>query len=66
MSLPDSKTGQFSRRRLFGAVGTGAALVGVGAIAGHATASGAEVPTSDVVEFRGDLVCEKRSYVMNR
>ncbi|OZD81392.1 deferrochelatase/peroxidase EfeB [Rhodococcus sp. 05-339-2] len=54
MSLPDSKTGQFSRRRLFGAVGTGAALVGVGAIAGHATASGAEVPTSDVVEFRGD------------
>ncbi|OZC72585.1 deferrochelatase/peroxidase EfeB [Rhodococcus sp. 15-725-2-2b] len=54
MSLPDNKTGQFSRRRLFGAVGTGAALVGVGAIAGHATASGAEVPTSDVVEFRGD------------
>jgi deferrochelatase/peroxidase EfeB len=54
VSLPDSKTGQFSRRRLFGAVGTGAALVGVGAIAGHATASGAEVPTSDVVEFRGD------------
>ena len=54
MSLPDNKTGQFSRRRLFGAVGTGAALVGVGAIAGHATASGAEVPASDVVEFRGD------------
>ncbi|TFI40435.1 deferrochelatase/peroxidase EfeB [Rhodococcus sp. 1R11] len=54
MSLPDNKTGQFSRRRLFGAVGTGAALVGVGAIAGHATASGAEVPTSDVVDFRGD------------
>ncbi|MEU3472703.1 iron uptake transporter deferrochelatase/peroxidase subunit [Rhodococcus sp. NPDC006774] len=54
MSLQDNKTGQFSRRRLFGAVGTGAALVGVGAIAGHATASGAEVPTSDVVEFRGD------------
>lgn len=54
MSLPDNKTGHFSRRRLFGAVGTGAALVGVGAIAGHATASGAEVPTSDVVEFRGD------------
>ncbi|OZF38622.1 deferrochelatase/peroxidase EfeB [Rhodococcus sp. 14-2496-1d] len=54
MSLPDNKTGQFSRRRLFGAVGTGAALVGVGAIAGHATASGAEAPASDVVEFRGD------------
>jgi deferrochelatase/peroxidase EfeB len=54
VSLQDNKTGQFSRRRLFGAVGTGAALVGVGAIAGHATASGAEVPTSDVVEFRGD------------
>ncbi len=54
MSLQDNKTGQFSRRRLFGAVGTGAALVGVGAIAGHTTASGAEVPTSDVVEFRGD------------
>ncbi|MDV6262914.1 iron uptake transporter deferrochelatase/peroxidase subunit [Rhodococcoides yunnanense] len=54
MSLPNNKTGQFSRRRLFGAVGTGAALVGVGAIAGHATASGAELPTSDVVEFRGD------------
>ena len=54
MSLQDNKTGQFSRRRLFGAVGTGAALVGVGAIAGHATASGAEVPTSNVVEFRGD------------
>lgn len=54
MSLQDNKTGQFSRRRLFGAVGTGAALVGVGAIAGHATASGAEVPTSGVVEFRGD------------
>ncbi|MDI6628580.1 MAG: iron uptake transporter deferrochelatase/peroxidase subunit [Rhodococcus sp. (in: high G+C Gram-positive bacteria)] len=54
MSLPDNKTGTFSRRRLFGAVGTGAALVGVGAIAGHATASGAEVPTSDVVEFRGE------------
>ncbi|OZD69930.1 deferrochelatase/peroxidase EfeB [Rhodococcus sp. 05-340-1] len=54
MSLQDSKNGQFSRRRLLGAVGTGAALVGVGAIAGHATASGAEVPTSDVVEFRGD------------
>lgn len=54
MSLPDNKIGQFSRRRLFGAVGTGAALVGVGAIAGHATASGAEVPASDVVEFRGD------------
>ncbi|MCZ4562895.1 iron uptake transporter deferrochelatase/peroxidase subunit [Rhodococcus sp. IEGM 1401] len=54
MSLQDNKTGQFSRRRLFGAVGTGAALVGVGAIAGHATASGAEVPTSDVVEFRGE------------
>jgi deferrochelatase/peroxidase EfeB len=54
VSLPDNKTGQFSRRRLFGAVGTGAALVGVGAIAGHATASGAEVPASDVVEFRGD------------
>ena len=53
MSLQDNKTGQFSRRRLFGAVGTGAALVGVGAFAGHATASGAEVP-SDVVEFRGD------------
>ncbi|AJW40340.1 Ferrous iron transport peroxidase EfeB [Rhodococcus sp. B7740] len=52
--MPDNKTGQFSRRRLFGAVGTGAALVGVGAIAGHATASGAEVPASDVVEFRGD------------
>ncbi|MFI8566406.1 iron uptake transporter deferrochelatase/peroxidase subunit [Rhodococcus sp. NPDC078407] len=54
MSLPDNKTGHFSRRRLFGAVGTGAALVGVGALAGHATASGAEVPTSDVVDFRGD------------
>ncbi|OZE37484.1 MULTISPECIES: iron uptake transporter deferrochelatase/peroxidase subunit [unclassified Rhodococcus (in: high G+C Gram-positive bacteria)] len=54
MSLPDNKTGTFSRRRLFGAVGTGAALVGVGALAGHATASGAEVPTSDVVEFRGE------------
>ncbi|KAA0927900.1 MULTISPECIES: iron uptake transporter deferrochelatase/peroxidase subunit [unclassified Rhodococcus (in: high G+C Gram-positive bacteria)] len=54
MSLQDNKTGQFSRRRLFGAVGTGAALVGVGAMAGHATASGAEVPTSDVVEFRGE------------
>ncbi|OZE23824.1 deferrochelatase/peroxidase EfeB [Rhodococcus sp. 05-2254-6] len=54
MSLQDNKTGQFSRRRLFGAVGTGAALVGVGALAGHATASGAEVPTSDVVEFRGE------------
>ncbi|MBY4212657.1 deferrochelatase/peroxidase EfeB [Rhodococcus fascians] len=54
MSLPDNKTGQFSRRRLFGAVGTGAALVGVGALAGHATASGAEAPASDVVEFRGD------------
>jgi deferrochelatase/peroxidase EfeB len=54
VSLQDNRTGQFSRRRLFGAVGTGAALVGVGAIAGHATASGAEVPTSDVVEFRGD------------
>ncbi|MCJ0979568.1 iron uptake transporter deferrochelatase/peroxidase subunit [Rhodococcus sp. ARC_M12] len=54
MSSPDSKTGQFSRRRLFGAVGTGAALVGVGALAGHATASGAEAPVSDVVEFRGD------------
>ncbi|OZF41024.1 deferrochelatase/peroxidase EfeB [Rhodococcus sp. 14-2483-1-1] len=54
MSLPDNKTGQFSRRCLFGAVGTGAALVGVGAIAGHATASGAEAPASDVVEFRGD------------
>lgn len=54
MSLPDNKTGQFSRRRLFGAVGTGAALVGVGAIAGHATASGAEAPASDVIEFRGD------------
>lgn len=54
MSLPDNKIGQFSRRRLFGAVGTGAALVGVGAIAGHATASGAEAPASDVVEFRGD------------
>ncbi|QII07401.1 deferrochelatase/peroxidase EfeB [Rhodococcoides fascians A25f] len=54
MSLPDNKTGQLSRRRLLGAVGTGAALVGVGAIAGHATASGAEAPASDVVEFRGD------------
>ncbi|KZF02992.1 peroxidase [Rhodococcus sp. EPR-279] len=52
--MPDNKTGTFSRRRLFGAVGTGAALVGVGALAGHATASGAEVPTSDVVEFRGE------------
>ena len=54
MSSPDSKTGHFSRRRLFGAVGTGAALVGAGALAGHATASGAEAPASDVVEFRGD------------
>ncbi|MGV8872299.1 MAG: iron uptake transporter deferrochelatase/peroxidase subunit [Rhodococcus sp. (in: high G+C Gram-positive bacteria)] len=54
MSLPDNKTGRISRRRLFGAVGTGAALVGAGAFAGHATAAGAEAPTSDVVEFRGD------------
>ncbi|ORI13862.1 peroxidase [Rhodococcus sp. 1163] len=59
MSSQDSKsTGPaasgFSRRRLFGAVGAGAALVGVGAIAGNATATGSESPTSDVVEFRGD------------
>lgn len=50
----DSAASGFSRRRLFGAVGAGAALVGVGAIAGNATATGSESPTSDVVEFRGD------------
>lgn len=42
-----------SRRRLFGAVGAGAALVGVGAVAGHAVASGAEPPATNVVPFRG-------------
>ena len=54
MSSPDSKTGHISRRRLFGAVGTGAALVGAGALAGHATASGTEASASGVVDFRGD------------
>lgn len=44
----------FSRRRLFGAVGAGAALVGAGAIGGYAAGSSSSDAVSDVVEFRGD------------
>ncbi|MFC8178694.1 iron uptake transporter deferrochelatase/peroxidase subunit [Rhodococcus sp. NPDC057297] len=51
MSLPDSNTSRFSRRRLFGAVGVGAALVGTGAVA--ACAESDEDQPSDIVEFRG-------------
>lgn len=57
MSLQDSNPPQnsgFSRRRLFGAVGAGAALVGAGAVGGYAAGSSSSDAVSDVVDFRGD------------
>ena len=57
MSLQDSNPPQksgFSRRRLFGAVGAGAALVGAGAVGGYAAGSSPSDAASDVVDFRGD------------
>lgn len=57
MSLQDSNPPQksgFSRRRLFGAVGAGAALVGAGAVGGYAAGSSSSDAASDVVDFRGD------------
>nr|WP_300397358.1 iron uptake transporter deferrochelatase/peroxidase subunit [uncultured Rhodococcus sp.] len=54
MSLQDSKSGSFSRRRLFGAVGAGAALVGAGAVGGYAAGNSSPDAVSDVVDFRGD------------
>ncbi|WP_422334833.1 iron uptake transporter deferrochelatase/peroxidase subunit [Rhodococcus sp. (in: high G+C Gram-positive bacteria)] len=42
-----------SRRRLFGAVGAGAALAGAGALVGRATAPDASSSHADVVAFRG-------------
>ena len=57
MSLQDSNPPQksgFSRRRLFGAVGAGAALVGAGAVGGYAAGSSSSDAASDGVDFRGD------------
>ena len=57
MSLQDSNPPQksgFSRRRLFGAVGAGAALVGAGAVGGYTAGSSSSDAASDVVGFRGD------------
>ncbi len=44
----------FSRRRLFGAVGAGAALVGAGAVGGYAASAAPGSVPSDVVAFRGE------------
>lgn len=43
-----------SRRRLFGAVGAGAALAGAGALVGRATAAEPPLSHADVVAFRGE------------
>ncbi|WP_442972743.1 iron uptake transporter deferrochelatase/peroxidase subunit [Rhodococcus sp. G-MC3] len=43
-----------SRRRLFGAVGAGAALVGAGAVGGYVASAATTEPASDVVDFRGE------------
>ncbi|RRQ28000.1 deferrochelatase/peroxidase EfeB [Rhodococcus sp. Eu-32] len=54
MSSQEPRNNGFSRRRLFGAVGAGAALVGAGAIAGGCAGPREEGAASDVVAFRGD------------
>jgi deferrochelatase/peroxidase EfeB len=45
-------TGRFSRRRLLGWSGAGAALAGVGAVSGFAAGSSAPQRRPDVVPFR--------------